>query len=214
MYAYLGALVFGGVLLFSSILLGGHDDGDFDADGDVDLDADLDVDADADLDLDVDGDVDADVDHGGGLSKDLQLDGGGADVFWALRSLRFWTFFLAFFGLTGMVLDGLGLVDNPWVTLALALGMGGATGFGAAAAIRALSSDRTAEGAGSGDYIGKTARVVVPLRGGSVGKVRVEVKGSLVDVLAVTDEGELTSEDEVLIIEMEGTRARVARIDD
>ena len=36
MYAYLGALVFGGVLLFSSILLGGHDDGDFDADGDVD----------------------------------------------------------------------------------------------------------------------------------------------------------------------------------
>ncbi|MBX3249463.1 MAG: hypothetical protein KF901_19965 [Myxococcales bacterium] len=185
MYAYIAALVVGGVLLGASLLLGGHD-----ADG---------------PELDADG-PDAD-----GFDKDVDL-GAGGDAFWIFRSVRFWTFFLAFFGLTGVVLDGFGLIDTSWITAALAAGMGALAGGSAATVFRVLANDETAEAASASDYLGKSARVLVPSRAGGVGRVRVEVKGQLVDLLATSDE-ELGAEDEVLVIEMDGTRARVARIE-
>lgn len=187
MYLYIGALVFGGVLLVSSILLGGHDDADVDG-GDFDKDIDLD----GDKDIDLDGDI---------------------GIFWIFRSLRFWTFFLAFFGLTGVLFEAFGLASEM-VTLALAIGMGSVIGIGGATAIRKLMNDQTADAAHEGDYIGKSAKVVVPVQPGGVGKVRVEIKGRQVDVLATTDGEAITSDDEVLIVEMEGTRAKVARVDD
>lgn len=190
-YLYLFSLIVGGVLLGASILLGG-DTGD--------ADADVDLDADAGHEMDHPHDV-------GGH--------GGADFFlWTFRSIRFWTFFLAFFGLTGLVLTWLGLVDSPWLALGLSLGMGGVIGFGAAAAIRALGTDETGSVASSSDYIGKTARVVLPVRKGSVGKVRIQLRGTTVDVLAFTDEEEFGSRDEAMIIEMdESGRARIARVE-
>ena len=189
MYLYIGALVFGGVLLGSSILLGGHDDADVDG---VDFDKDIDFDADKDLDLDVDGDV---------------------GIFWIFRSLRFWTFFLAFFGLTGVLFEAFALASEL-VTMGAAVGMGALVGVAGATAIRKLMNDETAEAAHEGNFIGKSAKVVVPVQPGGVGKVRVEIKGQTVDVLATTDGEAITSEDEVLIVEMEGTRAKVARVDD
>ena len=200
-YFYLAALIFGGVLLGSSVLLGGHDDADFDGD------ADFDADADADADFDLDGDADAE-----GVDKDLHFD--GADVFlWPLRSVRFWTFFLAAFGLTGILLKGLGLAGEI-PTLITSLSLGGVSGFTAAWVIKKLSTDDTGRAAASRDYIGKSARVLVPVQSKGVGKIRVRVKGQQVDLLAVTDDEEpLTSKDEVIVIEMEGTRARVARLE-
>lgn len=199
-YLYLATLLFGSVLLGASILLGGHDD--LDVDGDVDLD----VDADADFDADVGaGDVD------GGMDKDLDF--AGADVFfWPLRSVRFWTFFTAFFGLTGLAVSSLGLL-GPIPGLITALSMGIGSGWFASWVIRKLASDESGRAGESGDFIGKSARVVVPVKPGGVGKVRVEIRGQQVDVLAITDDDRaITSEDEVLVIEMEGTRARVARL--
>ena len=58
LYAYITALILGGILLGASLLLGG----DVDADVDLDVDADVDLDADADVDA---GDADADA-HAGG----------------------------------------------------------------------------------------------------------------------------------------------------
>ncbi|MEO0324691.1 MAG: NfeD family protein [Myxococcota bacterium] len=198
-YAYLASLVFGGVLIGASILLGGHDDADADFDGDADLDLDADV--------DVDADADADADKG---SLDV---GDGANLFLFLKSLRFWTFFLAFFGLTGLILDSGGFVESEVVAFVLALGMGLVTGVGTTAAIRALAKDDSASAAHGGDYIGRTGRVIVPVRPGGVGRVRVEVKGQLVDVLATSDE-ELASAEHAMIIEMDGTRAKLARVAD
>src|SRR5690606_15637009 len=107
-YLYLFGLIVGGVLLGSSLLLGG-DDGD--ADGDAHAEA---------------------GDHGGhGHGGDLQLDGAASDfLLWRFRSLRFWTFFLAFFGLTGLALEGFGLLESSWLTLAASLGMGIFAGLG------------------------------------------------------------------------------------
>jgi len=180
-YAYLFALVVGGVLLGASVLLGGHDGvGEVSADGDI---------------------------HDIGLGADFLL--------WSLTSIRFWTFFLAFFGLTGLSLEGLGLIDNSYVTLGLAIMTGLVTGYGAAGVIRWLSRDTSGVAATSSDYVGKSVRVVVPVQAGHTGKVRLQLKGQLVDVLAFADDDEnFASKDEAMIIEMDGTRARIARVDE
>jgi membrane protein implicated in regulation of membrane protease activity len=226
---YLFALVVGGALLGASILLGGHDDTDlhggdagFDKDvdgffdgGDADaqLDADLshgDVDLDGDASVDLDGQIDTDVDDPSAATSGAGSLGGLLLIF---LSLRFWTFFLAFFGLTGIVLDGLSLA-HPMVALACALLMGGGTGFTAVRVLRSLTRDSTTSSARSADYVGKTARVVIPVGEGRTGKVRVQIKGSTVALLAQgVDDELLGGEAEVLIVEMDGPRARVARLD-
>lgn len=70
-----------------------------------------------------------------------QLDGvGGGDfLIRTLRSRRFWTFFVSFFGMTGLVLDGLDLM-SPTVSLIVAIAVGAVAGAGASAAIRIGSS--------------------------------------------------------------------------
>ncbi|MCB9595435.1 MAG: NfeD family protein [Sandaracinaceae bacterium] len=217
-YLYLFSVIVGGVLLAASILLGGKDL-DADGDADADLDADLDADADADLDADLDADADADVeaDAHGSLGKDVGGHGDVAGFLYLFLSLRFWIFFLAFFGLTGIVLDVFGLVSSELLGLGLAIGMGLAVGGGTTGLIKKLTKDSAGAVVTSKDYVGKTARVLVPFEGASVGKVRVEIGGRSVDLLAsgVEDEDEpgYGGKEEVLIVEMDGSRARVARLE-
>lgn len=66
-----------------------------------------------------------------------QLDGvaGGDYVIRTVRSRRFWTFSVSFFGMTGLVLDGLDLM-SPTVSLIVALAIGAVAGAGASAAVR------------------------------------------------------------------------------
>ena len=213
-YLYLFSVIVGGVLLAASILLGGKD---LDADGD--LDADLDGDFDADLDADLDGDFDADMDadagaHVHGFDKELGGHGDVSGFLFLFLSLRFWIFFLAFFGLTGLTLDGLGLVSSEWIGLGFALAMGLGVGVGAMTLIRKLSADQSGRLVTSRDYVGKTARVLVPIRAEGQGKVRVDIGGRTVDLLAtsVEDDGH-AGKGEGLILEMDGNRARVARLE-
>ncbi|HSN81602.1 MAG TPA: hypothetical protein VLS88_03405 [Polyangiales bacterium] len=70
-----------------------------------------------------------------------QLDGvGGGDFFTrTLRSRRFWTFFVCFFGMTGLVLDGLDVMSAP-VAFIVAVAVGAISGAGISAAVRIGSS--------------------------------------------------------------------------
>jgi len=70
-----------------------------------------------------------------------QLDGvsGGDFIVRTIRSRRFWTFFVSFFGMTGLILDGLNLL-GPLVALLVAIGAGAIAGAGASAAVRIGSS--------------------------------------------------------------------------
>jgi hypothetical protein len=70
-----------------------------------------------------------------------QLDGvSGSDfVVRTIRSRRFWTFFVSFFGMTGLLLDGLDMM-TPGVALLVAIGTGTVAGAGASAAVRIGSS--------------------------------------------------------------------------
>lgn len=70
-----------------------------------------------------------------------QLDGvsGGDYLVRTARSRRFWTFFVSFFGMTGLILDGLDLM-GPTVAFLVAVAMGAVIGAGASAAVRIGSS--------------------------------------------------------------------------
>ena len=86
-YVYVFALVLGGILLVTSVVMGGDDASD--------VDSDLDTSLDTDVDADVDADADVDVDQGHqGVHTDLAATHGTiAGLFTAFLSLRFWTFF-------------------------------------------------------------------------------------------------------------------------
>ena len=127
--------------------------------------------------------------------------------------MRFWTFLLAFFGLTGLVFSGFGRAGTA-ATLALAVLVGVGTASGAAAALRYLQSEESGAVAESGDYIGKSVRVLVPVEAKGTGKVRLELRASEVDMLARTDEERgFAIGDTAIIIELDGAVARLARMD-
>lgn len=193
-YAYVFALVLGSVLLGASFLLGG------------DHDADHDVDVGADADLDVDHDMDAHADAG----HDTHGDIGG--FFGVLGSMRFWTFFAAFFGLTGIVLDGLDLAV-PMVAFALAIGVGFLTGWTAVTLIKRLSANDTGVAAGVDDYVGKSGEMLIAAGPNRLGKIRIELKGTTVDVLAESDDQSIARGDDALIVEMRGAKAVVVKLD-
>jgi len=70
-----------------------------------------------------------------------QLDGvAGGDFFVrTIRSRRFWTFFVSFFGMTGLLLDGLDVM-HATVAFFVAIATGTVAGAGASAAVR-IGSD-------------------------------------------------------------------------
>lgn len=191
-YIYLFAFGLGGVLLLGSIFLG---DKDADAPGEADASGDAGAQA-------------QHFDHGV-----VDSHGTVAGLMTAFLSLRFWMFFLAFFGLTGLVLDGLDLVDSPGAALAAALFMGLVTGQSTVAVFRRLSHSETSTAASSADYVGRSGRVLVGFDAGGLGKLRLVLKGTTVDVLATTDDARpFRPGEEALVIAMNDTTAVVSRV--
>jgi hypothetical protein len=164
-HVYIFTLVLGGVILLASIILGGKDNG-----ADKSFDKGFDKGFDKSFDK-PDSVVDA-ADHQGTLEGLLT----------AFLSMRFWTFGLTFFGLTGAVLDG--ILEGPWLTALLAFVMGMLAGQIAVAVLRNLANSETSTAASERDYVGKTARVLVGFGPGQTGKLRLTLKGTMVDVLA------------------------------
>jgi membrane protein implicated in regulation of membrane protease activity len=183
-YLYLFSLVVGGGLLGASIVLGGHGAG-----------------------ADIHGaDTLAPAGHEGPL-------GGAESYLYWLVSVRFWTFFVAFFGLTGLVFDGFGLVSSQIATAVIATATGSIAGGSAMFVLRKLTKDDTNSAVSSRDYVGRTGRVLVGFAAGGVGKVRVEVKGSSIDLLAMPeDEHSYSPNDEIIVVEMSGLHAKVAHV--
>jgi membrane protein implicated in regulation of membrane protease activity len=184
---YLAALVIGGGTLALQLLLGGHD---ADAGGDHG------------------------VDHGGG--HDASADGhdahghGDTGFLPIVLSLRFWTYGLLGFGMVGAALHYLQLASS-FATPLIAVAVGLLAGVVASWTFRALSRSDTSSGLEAGDAVGQVGRVLVPCARGGKGKIRVELRGQSVDLLATTDDEALASGSEVLIEEMRGMTAHVSR---
>ncbi|MBX3232458.1 MAG: hypothetical protein KIT84_15905 [Labilithrix sp.] len=169
---YLAGFATGGVLLLFSVIGGGDDpDVDVDVDGDVDMDADAHGDGD---------------DHAvsGGVTSTLAA---VALTAFPFASLRFWTFFLAFGGLAGALLTALSPL-GAFATALVAAALGYAAGVGSSALMRLVARDEVSSSLGARECVGTSATVVLPIEGGSRGRVRVHVDGRTVDFDAESDD--------------------------
>lgn len=207
---YIFCLIVGGAFVALSVFGGLFDaDADVDADMDVDMDAVFDVDGDFDLDsdFDADGDFDLDGDHG----HDSEIEVNVSRRFNPFTSFKFWTFALAFFGLTGVVFEGLGLWESATGVFGLSLVMGLLSGLGVAYAMHAVNSGSGGEGITENDYRGASGKVVLPLRAGKRGKIQMHLKDRTIEMLAesVDDEVVLDFNEEVFVLGVEDGIAKV-----
>jgi len=207
---YLASFLIGGVLVVSSVLFGGEGHG-HDVDHGVSHDAadeagqgDDAVSASAGGHDAVGGD-----EHGAGHGGPVPT---GAAVWLPFLSLRFWTFFAAFFGLAGLALTLLGLAPAP-LALPIALGVGALCGTGVAWLNRRLVSTQIDSSVTNQDMQGLTARVLLDVESGSFGRVRVGVKGYIKDLRAITDDGKrLATGEQVLVVSVRDGVAKVTSI--
>ena len=140
--------------------------------------------------------------HGGAHDPDQ------APAWISLFGLRFWSFGAAFFGITGLVLRAIGLS-----TLAplVSTGVGIAAGLAASATFRRLTGETVGQVRDAAALVGREGKLLLPVARGQRGKVRLaQPGGGDVDSLAESDEA-LASGTEVLIVEVRGNVAVVAR---
>ncbi len=186
---YLVCIGLGGTLLAASLLLGGDTDV-----GDVQFDVDADVDGEVEIDGDADGSV-----------FDSML------AWFPLASMRFWTFFLAFFGITGALLTAFG--GRSIVIGAIAAAVGYVAGTGAVAVFRSLRKGSVDSTASFLDFVGEPAEVVVPIAKDKPGKVRVCTGNQYFEFLAEThDEAQFLINQTVLVYDANDTSVVVTEL--
>jgi len=123
-------------------------------------------------------------------------------------STRSVTYGLFAFGFVGTSLHLLRLAGEPaGVAIAAAAGTGVTLAVGNA--LRALGDPAASGEAALLEARGRPARVVVPLSRDQRGKVRVQIKGQAVDLLATTTGGELAVGAEVVVVDVRGDVAEV-----
>lgn len=208
-------LLVGGVLVLTSIFLGGHGDmdADMDASADLALEADFDADLDADFDIDADGDIHFDADHDIHSVDKADFDAG---VWLPFLSLRFWIFGSAFFGLTGTVLQ---LLQGPLgvssllIHVASAL-MGVSVGTGTAYLFRALQRQEVNSMITPRQMVGQVAKVSIPIDNKNKGKIKLLINGERIDMIAHTEEeDDFKQGDEAFVIAIRDGEARVVSMD-
>ena len=195
---YIFCLIVGGAFVALSVF-----GGLFEADADIDADADFDVDGDFDADADFDGDLD----HG----HDSEIEVNVSRRFNPFTSFKFYTFTLAFFGLTGVIFEGLGLWESTSGVFGLSLVLGLLSGLGVAYAMHAVNSSEGSAGVTERDYMGASGKVVLPVRSGKRGKVQMHIKGRTIEMLAesVDDEVVLDFNEECFVLGVEDGIAKV-----
>ncbi|MGC1309718.1 MAG: hypothetical protein WA885_21045 [Phormidesmis sp.] len=187
---YWFCFVVGGAFVTLSVIGGdllGDADADFDADLDVDADFDADFDADLEVDTDTDIQIDTDVDLERPSHRRRRIPG------WLsiLTSFKFWTFGACFFGLTGLLLSWIEPGLLPLIRVAIALAIGIISGATLVSILRGLKSRQVDSLVRNEDFAGLLGIVELPFDDKSKGKVRLEVGGSTLHLVAQTDENQI-----------------------
>lgn len=188
----------GGAFVLLAVL-GGLDEVDFDS---------FDSDIDSDLDIAGPGDQVRDRPLQRPQSPLLVL-------FEILTSLKFWTFGICFFGLTGLVLSNLSTQLSIPIIAIIALVMGIVCGGLVSSILRVLREQHANSLIQSDDVIGLAGTVILPFDQDSRGKVQLNVKGSQVERIAYTDEQrEFQPGDLILVVNVENDRLWVVSAQD
>jgi membrane protein implicated in regulation of membrane protease activity len=141
--------------------------------------------------------------HAGGVAP--VADAGWASIF---ASLRFYMFAAIAFGAVGAPVTAFGSIASG-LTLAVALLTALVVGTGASLAFRALGRDTLSSSASESELMGQVGRVLVACEKGRKGKVRLTVRGQIVDFVATTDELRLAPGEGVLVQEVHAERVHV-----
>jgi membrane protein implicated in regulation of membrane protease activity len=189
-WAFVGLFLFGGI----------------DTDVDADFDADLDADFDTDLDTDLDGNIDV---SGSGIASSI------ASAGLSLLSFRSVMFFLAFFGLTGMVLN---IIDAGAVaTLVAAIGVGVFAWVFNSFVFRALKVADVSSTLTESDLRGALGEVVLPINPGHRGRISIEVGDQHRYLTAASHDeakqGSFAVGDRIVVLGLDNGAALVAGID-
>lgn len=155
------------------------------------------------------GDADAQADAQADAHHHVEAQAGGD--FWLLfLSMRFWVFFLTFFGLTGLLLELAGA--SALVAALIAAPTGIALGVGAAWAFKRLREQTVTSQLTPDQLIGLEAKVMLPVSAGTAGKVRLQLGGQIVDRVALLEgREELARGERALVIAVRGEKLLVAR---
>lgn len=139
--------------------------------------------------------------------KHIEGDEGAVGIF---LSTRFWVFTALGFGLSGALLH---YVTSVWpvLTFLVASGAGLGSGIFATLVFRAVRKSSVSSTAHASKAVGKVGRAVATCQKGSLGKVRIELSGQVVDYLATTDEDEIARGDAVLVEDMKDGVAHVSK---
>jgi membrane protein implicated in regulation of membrane protease activity len=155
------------------------------------------------------------ADHGGEIHGGGDAGHGGShdqnqgSAWISLFGLRFWSFGTTFFGITGLVLRAIG---SSALAPLVSAGVGVAAGLGASAAFRRLTGETVGQVRDAAALVGREGKLLLPVARGQRGKVRLgQPGGGDVDLLAESDDEVLASGAEVLIVEVRGNVAVVAR---
>jgi membrane protein implicated in regulation of membrane protease activity len=152
------------------------------------------------------GDHDADIGH---HDHDFDHEAGHGDVWLPFLSLRFWTYFLMVAGLTGILLTQFTDSIEPMTAVWSAVS-GLSVGLVVSLLMRWAKNMQTDDATRTQDFLGREATVIVPIRPNLEGKVRLEVKGEIIELLALPyEDREITREENVVIVALENDRARV-----
>jgi membrane protein implicated in regulation of membrane protease activity len=178
---YLGSLLFGSVLILTSLIFGG-DDSDMDKDFDKDIGFDKDLSFDKDVDFD-------------GDAADGDTDG---PAWLPFLSLRFWTFALGSFGLTGTILTFLG--SAAVTTAVVSSGMGLVLGYFIAFAFQKLKKSNITSDTSSVALKNQVGSVLLDIEPNSRGKIRVHASNQIHDLMAITQDSKPIEAGEKIII--------------
>ena len=157
--------------------------------GDADIEADVDVDVDADLDQEI-------------------------SVEWSVLpfgSLRFWTFLVECFGLTGALLTLVG-IPSAW-TVGISLLMGSTMGWLAFQFFRWLAREEVSADTRLERLAGEEANCMVAIRGEGKGKIRISSLAEQVDILARSkDRRDIERGTKVLVVSIQDGVAEVTNL--
>jgi membrane protein implicated in regulation of membrane protease activity len=123
-------------------------------------------------------------------------------------SLRFYMFAAIAFGVVGAPATWL-RVSTPALTLVVALALAFVVGVLASLGFRALGRQTLSSGAGPSELVGHVGRVLVGCEPGGRGKVRLNVRGQIIDYIATTDEARLVPGATVIVQEVHPERLHV-----
>lgn len=140
----------------------------------------------------------ADHDGDGGDHDDGDAD--AVQVWFPYASLRFWTFYLAFGGLTGALLTWMGVGGPSFVVLLIAIAVGYVTGAGATGLVMRLQKRQTDSAVAPEDLEGATGKVMLAVGPGRTGKVRLQLKGRTIERLAETQEKRTFDRNEEVLV--------------